>query len=141
MVSGLSLAHSFFPGLPGRGVGVGESGVDTVSYEGEDGPGVRSATSILTYTVVGDTTVEGRLLLNISIVGTSHSEQDLEMGGMAIAQESDVEVDGYVLWDSQNGIMFEHYRHAVGSGTVTLPIMPAPIPIEVTSTQRTRLGG
>jgi len=139
MVSGLALSHTFFPGLPGRAASVGESWVDTVAFEGEDGPGVRSETSILTYTVVGDTLVDGRALLNISMEGTALSEQDLEMGGMAIHQESEVAIEGYVLWDFQAGVMFELYRRSTGSGTVALPIMPTPIPMEVVSTQRTRL--
>ena len=141
MVSGLALAHTFFPGLPGRAASVGESWVDTVAFEGEDGPGVRSETSILTYTIVGDTLVDGKALLHISIAGTALSEQDLEMGGMAIHQESEVVVEGYVLWDFQAGVRFEHYRRATGSGTVSLPIVPGPIPIDVVSTQRTRLRG
>jgi hypothetical protein len=141
MVSGLELAHTFFPGLPGRAVGVGDSWIDTVTFQGEDGPGERSETSVLTYSVVGDTVVDGRTLLHISMSGTSRSEQDMEMGGMAIHQESEAEVEGYVLWDFQRRLMFEHYRRATGSGTVSLPIMPAAIPIEVIATKRTRLRG
>jgi hypothetical protein len=141
IVSGLEMAHNFFPGLPGRAAGVGDSWTDTVMFQGEDGPGERSETSVLTYSVVGDTLVDGRTLLHISMSGTSRTEQDLEMGGMAIHQESEVEVEGFVLWDFQRRLMFENYRRATGSGTVTLPIMPAEIPIEVISTKRTRLRG
>jgi hypothetical protein len=141
MVSGLSLAYTFFPGLPGMGAMMGDSWVDTVSFEGEDGPGMRSETSVLTYVVEGDTVVAGRALLRISFSGTSSSEQDLEMGGMAIHQESEAEVLGYVLWDHNESILFERYRVATGSGTLSLPIMPTAIPMDVVSTQHTRLEG
>ena len=141
MVSGLSLAYMFFPGLPGIGAMMGDSWVDTVSFEGEDGPGMRSETSVLTYVVEGDTVVAGRALLRISFSGTSSSEQDLEMGGMDIHQESEAEVLGYVLWDHNESIMFEHHRVATGSGTLSLPIMPTAIPMDVVSTQHTRLEG
>jgi hypothetical protein len=139
MISGLSLAYMFFPGLPGIGAVVGDSWVDTVSFEGEDGPGMRSETSVLTYVMEGDTVVAGRALLRISFSGTSSSEQDLEMGGMDIHQESEAEVLGYVLWDHKESIMFEHHRVATGSGTLRLPIMPIAIPMDVVSTQHTRL--
>jgi hypothetical protein len=139
MVSGLSLAHSFFPALPGRTAVPGESWVDSLDYSGEDGPGVRSETSVLRYTVVGDTVVGGRSLLHIEVAGTATVSNAMVIAGMDIDQASDLDVSGYVLWDLQAGIPFEHYRESTGTGQVRIPISPFPLPIEVRSTQRSQL--
>lgn len=139
MVSGLSLAHSFFPGLPGRAALPGESWVDSLSYSGEEGPGVRSETSVLQYTVVRDTVIDGRALLQIDVEGTATVSNDMVIGGMDIQQTSDLDVNGYVLWDFRAGIPFEHYREATGSGQVQIPISPVALPIQIRSTQRARL--
>jgi len=141
MVSGLALAHTFFPGLPDRVVRPGDSWVDTVSYEGQDGPGLRSELTIMRYSVTGDTVVAGRSLLTISLEGTTESTTEMELAGMAITQSSEVEVEGYVLWDAQSGLMFESLKHATGSGTVRVPVAPGPLPIQISATQRARLKG
>lgn len=141
LISGLSLAHSFFPGLPGRAVVPGDSWVDTIDYSADDAGADRSEFSITTYTVEGPVMVDGRQLLRIGLSGTTSLESDFDMGGMAITQASDVDFDGHVLWDLQRGVMFEHVRTATGSGTVSVPVVPQALPIEITSTQRTRLGG
>jgi hypothetical protein len=56
-----------------------------------------------------------------------------------VSQESELVVNGYVLWDPQAGIMFEQYREASGSGVVTVPLAPVPLPVSVRSVQRARL--
>lgn len=139
MVSGLSLAHGFFPGLPGRAAMPGESWVDTVSWSGDEGPGARSERAILNYTVVGDTVVDGRSLLMISVTGETTVANDMVIAGMAVSQRSDLDVEGHVLWDLQTGTLFEQVRRASGPGQVSVPIAPAPLPIRVRTTQRARL--
>lgn len=139
MVSGLSLAHTFFPALPGRAAMPGESWVDSLSYSGEEGPGTRAESSVLTYTVVGDTVVDGRALLHIGFEGETSLTNDMEFSGMRVSQASELDVAGYVLWDVQRGIMFEQYRESSGSGVVNVPIAPVPIPISVRAVQRARV--
>lgn len=139
LVSALALAHGFFPGLPGRTVAVGDTWTDTVSYEGAEGAGARSETAILHYAVAGDTAVAGRGLLRIDVEGVSESTGDFDVSGMAVRQSSEVEVDGHVLWDAEAGVMFERRTTSSGSGTVSLPITPNPIPIRVQSTRTIRL--
>jgi hypothetical protein len=139
MVSGLSLAHTFFPALPGRAARAGESWVDSLTYSGEEGPGVRAESSILTYTVVGDTAVDGRALLHIDFAGITTRSNDMDFSGLSVSQESELEVSGFVLWDVQQGVLFEQYREAAGGGQVRVPIAPVPIPIRVRSVQRARL--
>lgn len=141
MVSGLGLAHSFFPGLPGRSVAVGDMWTDTVSYEGSENGGDRAETGVYRYTVVGDTVVSGRSLLKIDVAGTSELSATLNVQGMSVSQRSEVEVEGWVLWDAQAGLMIERRSVASGSGTASVPIAPGPIPIQVRSTQHIRLQG
>jgi hypothetical protein len=141
MISALELAHTFFPRLPGRAVTVGDSWVDTVSYEGPEGPGVTSERAVLRYTATGDTVVLGRPLLVLSVEGSAESSTDMEVGGMAISQSSTQEITGSILWDLQNGLMFESSRTETGSGTVRVPIAPGPLPIQIEATRWARLKG
>ena len=139
MVSGLGLANGFFPRLPGRAVAVGESWTDTISYEGFQGPRRATETTVLTYTALGDTVVDGRALLAISVEGTTSSSNDIDVSGMTVSQTSELDVTGTVLWDLQGGLMFESVKSATGSGTVRIPIAPQPLPISIRSTQRARI--
>lgn len=139
MFSGIALAHGFFPGLPGRAVSTGDQWVDTVSYEGETDMGVRSETSVLTYTVRGDTVIAGRPLLVLDMAGTVASEFDINVQGMSVTQASDLEVEGHVLWDYQASVMFESRRAASGQGSVRIPLAPAPLPIRIESSESARL--
>lgn len=141
LVSAHSLAHSLFPGLPGRGVMPGDSWVDTVQYSAAEAGSDRSELSVTTYTVEGPVMVGEREFLRIGFTGTTTLETDFDMSGMSITQESDLDFEGHVLWDLRDGVMFEHVRQASGSGTVSVPVVPQALPIEITSTQRTRLGG
>lgn len=139
MFSGISLAYGFFPRLPGRAVTAGDQWVDTVSYRGETDMGIRSETTVLTYTMTGDTVITGRPLLVVEMEGTTESEFDLNVQGMSVTQSSDLRVKGYVLWDVQASVMFESQRTASGEGSVRVPLAPGPLPIRIESTERARL--
>ena len=139
MVSALSLAHTFFPRLPGRAVSPGESWVDTIAFEGDETEGNRAERSVVRYTVRGDTVVSGRPLLVIALDATTDVSTTMTVSGMSVSQESELNVTGVVLWDHQRGLMVESVRRASGSGTASVPIAPAPLPIRIESTQRVRL--
>lgn len=141
MISSLATAHTFFPGLPGRAVSPGDEWVDTVSYEGDAELGATTEKSVLRYTVAGDTVVAGRTLLKIALAGTSELSNEMDMGGMMVAQSSNVDVTGHVLWDASAGLMYEVVRASTGRGSVSVPIAPQALPIEVRSVQRARLRG
>lgn len=136
MISPLGLAHTFFPTLPGRAVMPGERWVDTVSFEGTGGD---VEESVFTYTVLGDTVVDRRAVLQIGLQGSTRSTSTLEVGGMAVRQTSELDVTGHVLWDYQAGLMVESSQVGSGSGTVSVPIAPAPLPITIETTRRARL--
>lgn len=139
LVSALSLAHGFFPGLPGRAVAVGDTWTDTVSFEGREGAGERSETMVLRYVVAGDTVVADRDLLRIDVEGAGETAAELQVAGMVVSQRSDMETTGWVLWDVEEGVMFERRSEASGSGTVAVPVAPNPLPIRVRSTRTVRL--
>ncbi len=139
MVSGLGLAHTFFPALPGTSALPGEQWVDTLEFSGEEGPGARSQSSVLTYTVVGDTVVDGRSLLHVDMTGTTTMGIDVRIAGLDLNVASEMEVMGRVLWDLRAGILFEQYRESSGTGEVRVPIAPVPLPIRLRSVQRARL--
>jgi hypothetical protein len=139
LFSGLDIAHTFFPALPGRPISPGDVWVDTVSYEGAEGAGSRKADAVVEYEAVGDTLVGGKSLLLIEMSGTMTLSADVTMAGMTITQDSELEVGGHVLWDVASRRMVEAVRTASGEGTVDAPIAPAAIPISVTSVRHVRL--
>lgn len=119
------MAHSFFPTLPGTAVSMGERWVDTVAFETDQGGGQRT---ILAYTVVGDTLVDGADLLHITFAGTSELTQALAMQGTRIEQTTNLEIAGHVLWDLQRGLMIERVTTMNGGGTVRTPLLPGELP-------------
>lgn len=130
------IAHSFFPGLPGTAVSVGDTWTDTIAYEmGAEG----SQRSILEYTVVGDTLVDGSSLLRIAFRGTAEMTQALSMQGTELSQTTNLEMEGRVLWDFQRGIMFERVSSASGTGTVRADLLPAELPTRFEMRSRARL--
>lgn len=141
MISGLTTAHTFFPGLPDRAVAPGDQWVDTISYQGDAEVGALTESSVYRYTVVGDTAVAGRALLKIALAGTTEVSSTSDMGGMQVKQRSTLELQGHVLWDRRAGVMFETVRRGKGTGSAVVPLSPTPLPITVDVSQRARLGG
>lgn len=137
--AGPTIAHSFFPGLPGRAVQPGDSWVDTVAFAEDGDTGESSQRSVTTYTVVGETVVEGRSLLEISLAGTTEMRQTMALQGAQIRQETSLVVEGRVLWDLQRGLMFERTTVSRGEGVVRAQIAPAPLPTRVEARSRVRL--
>jgi hypothetical protein len=139
--AGPTIAHSFFPALPGRPVRPGDTWVDTVSYAEDGDTGESSQRSILRYTVLGDTTVDGRSLLEIGFEGTQEMRQTMSLQGADVEQETNLTVEGTVLWDLQRASMFERRSVSRGTGTVRVAAMPTPLPTRVEARSRVRLQG
>jgi hypothetical protein len=137
--AGPMIAQSVFPGLPGTAVQAGDSWVDTVTVAEDGDTGESSQRSITTYTVIGDTQVEGRTLLEIELEGTSELRQTMALQGAGIEQRTNLDVVGRVLWDMQRGLMFERETISTGTGTVRVAPAPAPLPTRVESRSRVRL--
>lgn len=136
----LSLAHTFFPALPGRPVAVGDAWVDTVQYSGPQGRGDVSSTSVVTYTVTRDTVVAGRSVLRLDIAGTAEQTASGLLQGLDFSQTLSGGVEGYVLWDMTRRLMVESYGEAELRGNMRISGAPFPLNLHVRGLSRARLG-
>ncbi len=137
----LTTAHTFFPGLPGTAVNVGDAWTDTIHYEGPEGEGEITANSVITYTVVGDTVVDGRSLLKFTFAGTQESSSSGVTAGMDFSQDVSGTVEGYVLWDMSAGIMVERFTDSDGRGSMEVSAAPFPLGIRARGQSMVRLTG
>jgi hypothetical protein len=137
--AGPAIAHSFFPGLPGTPARTGDTWVDTVAYSEDGDTGEASQRSVTTYTVVGDTIVDGSSLLQIAFEGTQEMRQTMALQGADVEQETSMSVRGHVLWDLQRGLLFERRTVSEGTGRVRIAAMPQPLPTRVQSRSNVRL--
>ena len=135
----LSVAHGIFPRLPGRAAGLGESWTDTIRYEGTQGPGSVKALAVITYTVAGDSVVDGRSLVKITMKGTSESSAAGVITGMDFSQAVTGSLDGWALWDQQRSLMVESYADADGRGTMEVSAAPMPLGLRVKTQSRVKL--
>ncbi len=135
-----SLAYGIFPRLPARAVEPGESWVDTVTWSGSEGPAEVSSTSVYTYTLLGDTLVDGRTLLHISVSGDAEVITELNQDGNLVEQRVSGTEAGFVLWDAGLGLLYASDVDRQMSGTMSF--LEAGIPamsLEVRGPARTRL--
>lgn len=135
----LSMAHMFFPRLPGRGVHPGDSWTDTIRFEGRQGEGNVRSTSVMTYTVLGDSVLGQRKVLKLTMEGTSESSASGSISGMDYTQKVSGTVKGWVLWDLQRALMTEMYGDTDATGTMDVSAAPFPLTVHVRGQSRTRL--
>lgn len=142
LVSPASFVHEFFPRLPGRVVAPGESWTDTIQYDVETSQGNMSSSSVLTYTLVGDTVVDGTTLLHVSYEGRADVVGSGMQEGMEVIQAASGDVSGMFLWNPARGIMVSGESHQDMDGTVEVPAagMP-PMPMAITGSGTVRLQG
>ena len=133
------LAQTFFPRLPGRGVSPGASWTDTIRAEGPQGEGSISMTSVLTYTIAGDTLVDGRSLLRIDLAGTTDQTASGIIAGMDFSQTASGTTSGWVLWDVARGLMAESYNETDANGTMDVAAAPYPLGMRVRQQSRVKL--
>lgn len=137
----LSYADFFFPHLPGSPARAGTSWTDTIRFEGPAAGGDARETRVVTYTVAGDTTVDGRRLLRIVEQGTSKRSAT----GTAATMEADFsqrlqgDVRGWVLWDPERRLMVERYVWSEGRGTMDVSIAPGPLDIHLRQVSHMKL--
>lgn len=135
----LLLAKTFFPRLPGRGMEPGASWTDTIRAEGPQGEGQVSLTSVITYTIVGDTTVEGSSMVRIDMEGTNESSASGVIAGMDFSQSASGTMSGWVLWDMSRGLMAESYSESDGRGTMDVSAAPYPLGMRIRQQSRVKL--
>ena len=118
----VSLPHEMFPQLPGTAVQPGDSWVDTVTWSHES-PGARvTTTNVHTYTLVGDTLVDGRSLLYIAISGEAETKGSVGPPGMSSEQTVSGANTGFALWDPERGALHSMEITRDYSGTMNSPM-------------------
>lgn len=142
LVTPESIVHQFFPRLPGRAVNPGDTWTDTIQSETQTGQGNQTSKSVITYTLVGDTVVDGATLLHVSYEGTSDVVGTGTTGGAEVIQTASGDVEGMFLWDLARGLMVVDESNVDLDGTVEVPAagMP-PMPMTVSGSSTTRLQG
>jgi hypothetical protein len=133
-----ALAYEFFPILPGGAVGPGDSWTDTLSYALELPQGDSESTSVMTYTLQGDTAVDGRTLLHIALTGTNDVTQTGVLGGMDVILTISGDIEGTILWDAARSLYVSGDFRRDMDGTVEVPTVGMP-PVPMTMTGRSHV--
>lgn len=132
-----SLAHGFFPKLPGRAAQVGTSWTDTVSFEATPEGGEVKVSSVLEYAVAGDSVIDGRSLVKITFEGTVDQVATGQITGMDFSQNISGPVSGWVLWDLQRQLMVQ--SRSEGDLRGSMEVAAAPFPLGVRIRQQSRV--
>jgi len=133
------LANSLFPKLPGRAAQAGEQWTDTVTFDGAQGSGAVKVTNIMTYTLVGDTVVDGQSVVRIDLSGTSESVASGALTGMDFSQNLRGSVEGWVLFDVARSLMVESRSDSDMRGSMDVSAAPYPLGVRVRSRTWVRL--
>ena len=117
------IANDLFPRLPDAVADPGASWVDTVTWSTDDGTIETSSNSVYTYTLVGDTVVDGRTLRHIAVAGDVTNEAEFTQGGTTMTQSITGSANGFVLWDAERGLLVHAYFDRDLEGSMTIPGM------------------
>ncbi len=135
-----AMGHAFFPRLPDEEVEPGGMWTDTVAWSSEDETTEASSTIVLSYTLAGDTVVDGRTLAKIQVAGDVKTDAKQNQMGMEVSQTASGSISGFILWDEERGIMAGSEAEQTLEGTASVPGMP-PTEMSVTGTETVRLTG
>ncbi len=131
MVSGASMAHTFFPRLPGESPTMGMAWSDTIAFEAEEAGNNTVAEIIVNYTVVGDTLVDGRNLLKVDMTAQDDRTSEGVTQGMGFVQSVSGDVTGYFLWDLSAGMLHSMVQESEMFGTMEVDMAPFPLDISM----------
>ena len=142
MVGPAGIAYEFFPRLPGGSVEPGGTWTDTIQYEMEVAGGEASSRSVVTYTLVGDTVVNGATLLHVTYESDGEVVTHAVQQGTEMTQSFSGVTDGVFLWDPARGLMVSHETTAELDGSTEVPSsgMP-PFPMVISARGSVRLQG
>ena len=119
-----SLAYQLLPPLPDAVVEPGGMWVDTVTWTADIDAMETTSTGIMTYTLVGDTLVDGRSLLNFAVSGEVSAEAEGSVAGMAMTQSMAGSTAGFILWDAERGLPAYQEAEREMEGTMSAAGMP-----------------
>jgi hypothetical protein len=108
----------------------------------ETDEGDAETNSIITYTLQGDTVVDGVNLLKITAMGTGEVVANAVTEGMDVTQVFAGDVEGTVLWDPARSLYVSGYFEREMDGTVEVPAagMP-PMPLTLSGKAHVKLQG
>ena len=117
------IANDLFPRLPDGVVEPGGTWVDTVTWTMDDGTIETTSNTVYTYTLVGDTVVDGRTLRQMAVLGDVSNEGELVQAGTTMTQSMTGTAIGFVLWDAGRGLLAEAFFERELEGSMTVPGM------------------
>ena len=135
-----ALAFLLFPRMPDGDVDPGANWVDTVATSTESDEVSTTTTAVSTYTLVGDTVVDGRTLAHIAVATHITTETDVEQGGMSITQNVEGPSDGFFLWDPERRLVVLGEWERDVEGTMSVGNMGT-MSMGITGPTRIRLEG
>ena len=119
------LVFDIFPPLPDEAVDAGGSWVDTVIWHADGMEMERTFTGAYTYTLVGDTVLDGRRLVHIAFPGEMETDDAIGMPRTLTWRDLNGPVTGFLLWDPERRLVaYQEYERDL-KGTVTLPDRPS----------------
>ncbi|HEX6308691.1 MAG TPA: hypothetical protein VFZ69_10915 [Longimicrobiales bacterium] len=121
ILGGDSFFHGFFVRLPGMQIEPGVAWTDTLALTDEAGGLTSTTRSIVSSSLQGDTTIDGRIVrviasriaLTISVRGV--------VDGSRVEQELTGTADATTFWDDERGLLVWREERGTASGTMTLP--------------------
>ena len=133
------LSFLLFPRLPDGEADPGATWVDTATVSGDAGEMTTTSTLVTTYTLVGDTLVDGRALVHIAMAGEVTIDNKIEEVGMSATQEITGSANGFILWDPERGLLAYAEFEQDFDGAMTMSGMG--IDMNIAGTTRIRLEG
>ncbi|MDE2763355.1 MAG: hypothetical protein OXQ94_16140 [Gemmatimonadota bacterium] len=114
------LPYDLFPGLPGRVADPGETWSDTVVWYSSAGGMETTSTTARTYTLVGDTVVDGLALVAIALSAEVAIGGQGRPGGRATTNSLSGSLTGHLFWDAESGLLHsaELMRRLEGRATM-----------------------
>ena len=113
------LPYDLFPRLPEDTASAGVTWADTVSWHTDQEEAELSYIANYTYTLVGDTVVDGRDLLHIAVAGEIELFTAWDEPGNLLVRRVKGPLTGFILWDPERGLAAHHEYEKDLVGTVT----------------------
>ena len=113
------LPYDLFPRLPEDTASAGVTWADTVSWHTDQEEAELSYIANYTYTLVGDTVVDGRDLLHIAVAGEIELFTAWDEPGNLLVRRVKGPLTGFILWDPERGLVAHHQYEKDLVGTVT----------------------
>ena len=134
--TGGTIAHGFFPCLPGRSLVPGEGWVDTVSYSAAEAGAQTTVRTLWSYTAAGDSTVGDAAYQLVRASGETEQSSAGTVADAEFTQSVVGGLEGYFLWDARAGNLHSSEYRSDLSGTTEISIAPVPLEVRVRSIVR-----